>query len=116
MRDIRVVGDGVTVTNLEYYAEAEPRLLQLRDMYREKKITKDEVIDAVRKMVGFRRVELDMEGMGEAGTVKQIKSFLDFQRENPLRPRLYGKPGVVAALILAPPDAKEVKYEYQVGH
>ena len=112
---IRVVGEGVTVTTLEYYAEADPRLLQLRDMYRNKKITKEDAITAIRKMVGIRRVEQDMEGMGEPGSTQQIKAFVDFQRDNPLLPRLYGRPAVVAALVLAPLDATEVRCEYLAG-
>lgn len=108
---IRVVGEGVTTTDLEYYAEAEPRLLKLRDDYRAGKRTREEVIDVCRKAVGTQAVARDMKTAGVEGLepIEFISRFVQWQEENPLRPRLYGNAGVVAALVLAPPDATEVQ-------
>lgn len=106
---IRVVGEGVTTTDLEYYAETEPRLLKLREDFRAGKRTREEVIGVCRKACGNRAAERDMKAAGmEGSSTREIKKFLEWQRVNPLRPRLYGHPGVVAALVLAPPDATEV--------
>lgn len=107
---IRVVGEGVTTTDLEYYAEAEPRLLKLRQDFRDGKRTRDEVIDVCRKATGNSAVERDMKtaGLEGLGPIEQINKFIEWQQNNPLRVRLYGNPGVVAALVLAPPDATEV--------
>lgn len=108
---IRVVGEGVTTTDLEYYAEAEPRLLKLRDDFRAGKRTRDEVIDVCRKAVGSQAVARDMKKAGVEGMepIEFIGKFLEWQEANPLRTRLYGNAGVVAALVLAPPDATEVR-------
>lgn len=108
---IKVVGEGVTVTDLEYYAAAEPRLLKLRDDFRAGKRTRDEVIDVCRKATGRQAVERDMKsaGVDGLGPIEQVTKFVEWQESNPLRPRLYGSPGVVAALVLAPPDAAEVQ-------
>lgn len=108
---IRVVGEGVTTTDLEYYAEAEPRFLKLREDFRAGKRTREEVIDVCRKAVGPPAVARDMKtaGIEGLGPIDQITKFVEWQEANPLRPRLYGSPGVVAALVLAPPDATEVQ-------
>jgi hypothetical protein len=101
---------GYTDAELEYYGEAEPRLLQLREMYREGKVTRDQVIDAVRKLVGDVAVQRDQSQFEDLGLFAFMTAFEKWQAENPLAVRLYGSPKIVAALVLAPPDATEVEY------
>jgi hypothetical protein len=112
--NVRVVGQGVTTTSLEYYAEADPILLKMRAAFLAGKVRRDKVFESVNKIVGIRAVEKDMALLEnkEPGTSAQIHEFLKWQEANPLRPRLYGSAGVVAALVLAPVDAKEVRVEY----
>lgn len=106
---IRVVGEGVTTTDLEYYAEAEPRLLKLREDFRAGKRTREEVIGVCWKAVGSLAIERDRKTSGFDGMEPMfVSKFIKWQEENPLRSRLYGNPGVVAALVLAPSDATEV--------
>lgn len=103
----------LTKTDLEYYAEAEPRLLQLREDFRSGKKTKDEVISIIGKVIGQAAVERDMKNVeGPPGSLEQIEHFIKWQEENFVRTRLYGYPGVVAALVLAPADATEVPVDY----
>jgi len=113
---IRVVGGGITTADLEYYAEAEPRLLKLREDFRSGKRTREEVLDVCRKVVGSQAVGRDMKSAGVEGMDQTlfISRFLEWQEKNPLRPRLYGNAGVVAALVLAPPDATEVEVVLEV--
>lgn len=99
-----------TTTDLEYYAEAEPRLLQLREDFRAGKKTREEVLIIVGRVCGEKAVERDMAKLtSPPGSIDQIDEFIACQEEDPLRCRLYGYPGVVAALVLAPPDATEVE-------
>jgi hypothetical protein len=111
----RVKGEGLTVTTLEYYAEAEPRLLKLRDLYREKKATKDQVFDSCRKIAGISRISRDMDAIKQPdwGPLTWVQEFTKWQDENPLVVRMYGSPGVIATLVMAADDANEIEIPFE---
>jgi hypothetical protein len=52
---------GRTQGNWEYYAEADGRIRGIRNRFRKKKVTKDQVERAVRKITGQYRVDADWE-------------------------------------------------------
>lgn len=95
--------NGKTRTTLEYYGEAEPRLLQLREMFRANKVTRGEAIRAVQTMTGPKAAERDRGDLSK-------NDFIKWQDENLLAVRLYGNPGIIAALVLAPEGATEVEW------
>lgn len=101
---------GFTDTTLEYYAEAEPRLLKLRDEFRSGAKTEEQVKEICWLASGPKAVERDMAKIpGTPDSITQINNFIEWQNQNPLRVRLYGYPGIIAALVLAPPEAQEVE-------
>ena len=112
---MRVVGYGVTDTTLEYYGEADPKLLSLRDYYRgDPKGRKDKVYKYVLNNCGSRLANADFDkiaGDRPIWSVDVINDFINWQFKNQIRVRLYGAPQVIAALVMAPEGANEVKYE-----
>ncbi len=110
MNKIKVEGGGITVTSAEYYAEADPRLMAIRERYLADEIAKDTAEIEIGKLVGQSRVDADMAPLRKQGLSDHglISAFLVWQEKHPLACRLYGDPRVVIAVMLAHPEAVTV--------
>lgn len=102
--------NGRTQGNWEYYAEADSRIKAIRDRFREKKVSKDQVEHAVKKITGLRRIDQDWEIACEGkesppgrdrATSWGREQFEAWVEEQPLAyRRIYGSPEVIAGFIL----------------
>jgi hypothetical protein len=99
---------GRTEGNWQYYAEADPRIKGIRDRFREGKVSKEQVIGAVKRITGQRRIDADWKiavGDNECPPGRDIMSWgrdmfeLWVAQQEPKHCRIYGSPEVIARFI-----------------
>ena len=93
---------GSTEGSVAYYAEAEPRLLKIREAFLSGKRDEQEVRRAVQKIAGR-----DLLGKDWREVTKDLKTYAEkeiawraHERANPVHCRLYGHEDVIAAFVM----------------
>ena len=100
-----------TTGSADYYGEAEPELLAIRERFLANEVEKDAAKGQIGRLVGMARVETDMKPLlaKKLRDTHLVLAFVAWQEKHPLACRLYGSPDVIAAAVLAPPEAVTVE-------
>jgi hypothetical protein len=92
--------NGITECDFETFASAEPRLRQIREDFRAKKIDADAVFVKVRPLFGTYRVHAEWDKVvGDLTATAAIKRWQEWVDEDPLRVKLFYSPEVVSGTI-----------------
>jgi hypothetical protein len=100
-----------TTGSAEYYGEAEPELLAIRDRFLANEVEKDVATGQIGRLTGMARVDSDMQPLRakKLRDTHLVLAFIAWQEKHPLACRLYGSPDVIAAAVLAPQEAVTVE-------